>query len=207
MREILPGIYHWRVEHPDIHIDVDSYFMSALKPAVLIDPLEPAEGVDWFADLPRPEHIFLTNRLHDRHCQRFVEPFGCRIWCHRAGLHEFADGGLEGVEPFDHGDELAAGIRALEVGVLCPEETALHIPVSAGVLCIGDAVVRCDELCFVGDDLLGDDPAAIKRGIRDAFQRLCDTEEFDHLLFAHGEPVVGDGKRVLQTFLDGLRDL
>ena len=48
MNEILPGIYHWRVLHPDVHIDVDSYYVSALEPGFLLDPLQPPEGVDWF---------------------------------------------------------------------------------------------------------------------------------------------------------------
>ena len=39
---------------------------------------------------------------------------------------------------FAFGDELAPGVRALEVGVLCPEETALHIAVGDGFLIVKD---------------------------------------------------------------------
>ena len=46
MNELLAGIFHWRISHPDIHIDVDSYYVLALQPAFLIDPLEPQEGID-----------------------------------------------------------------------------------------------------------------------------------------------------------------
>jgi hypothetical protein len=200
MNEILPGIYHWRVLHPDVHIDVDSYYVSALEPGFLLDPLQPPEGVDWFKKRPAPKHIYLTNRLHDRHCQRFIEAFGVTVWCHEAGIHEFSDGSLD-VTAFRHGDELPGGVLALEVGVLCPEETALLIPVSGGVLSIGDAVICEDgELGFVPDSLIGEDPLAIKRGLKAALMRICEQETFDHLLFAHGDPIIGGAKAALRNF-------
>ena len=207
MREILTDIFHWRTEHPDIHVVVDSYYIAGLEPACLIDPLEPAEGVAWFEGREPPRHIYLTNRLHERHCQAFVDTFGCAVWCHSSGLHEFADSDLQ-VRAYEHGAELPGGIRALEVAVLCPEETALHIPLAGGVLSLGDAVIRdADSLSFVPDYLIGDDPPTIKRGLRDALLALCQQEQFGHLLLAHGEPVIGDGREVLRRFLDGLGDL
>ncbi len=200
MNELLPGIFHWRVCHPDIQIEVDSYYISALEPAFLVDSLEPLEGIDWFREHPAPKHIYLTNRLHDRHCQMFIDAFVATVWCHEAGLHEFADGSLK-VTAYKHGDELPSGVRALEVGVLCPEETALLIPTAGGVLSIGDAIINEDGAPgFVPDSLIGDDPPAIKRGIKAALLRICEQEVFDHLLFAHGDPIIGGGRAGLRTF-------
>ena len=205
MHEILPGLYHWQAYNPYIKSHVDSYYGS-LSPPVLIDPMEPDEGLDWFRQLAPPGNIYLTNRLHDRHCQRFIDTYGTTVWCHRAGLHEFQDGSLV-VRPFDHGDELPGGVTAIEVGVLCPEETALLLPLEEGVLAIGDALVRWDgEIGFVPDYLLGDDPPSIKAGIRDAFLRICTTFDFDHLLFAHGEPLVEGGKAALRRYLETVPD-
>ena len=200
MNEPLPGIFHWRVAHPDIHIEVDSYYVSCLTPAFLIDPLVPQEGIDWFREQPAPQHIYLTNRLHDRHCRRFIKDFGVTVWCHEAGLHEFADGSLA-VTAFRFGDELPGGVRALKVGILCPEETALLLPSAGGVLSIGDAIINEDgELGFVPDTLIGDDPSAVKRGLKTAFLQICQQETFNHLLFAHGGPIIGGGKDTLRTF-------
>jgi len=200
MKELLPGLFHWRIKHPDIHIDVDSYFVSALEPACLIDPLQPQEGVDWFRERQIPAHIYLTNRLHDRHSQQFLNAFGVRVWCHEAGLHEFADGSLE-VKPFRFGDELPGGVRALQVGVLCPEETGFLLPTAGGVLSIGDAIIHEDgELGFVPDSLIGEDPVAIKGGLKMALMRICEQEVFDHVLFAHGDPIIGGGREVLRRF-------
>ena len=200
MKELLPGIFHWRVTHPDIHIDVDSYYVSALGPAFCIDPLEPKEGLDWFRNRQIPENLYLTNRLHDRHSGRFLEAFGVTVWCHEAGLHEFADGTLA-VSAFGFGEEMPGGVRVLEVGVLCPEETALLLPTAGGVLSIGDAIIHEDgQLGFVPDTLIGDDPHRIKGGLKTALLRICEKETFDHLLFAHGTPIIGKGKDALRNF-------
>ena len=203
MKELLPGIFHWRVIHPDIHIEVDSYYVSALQPACLIDPLKPRQGINWFSERPVPANIYLTNRLHARHSQHFMNAFGATVWCHEAGLHEFANGNLD-VTAFCFGDELPGGVRALQVGVLCPEETGLLLPVDGGVLSIGDAVIHEDgELGFVPDSLIGDAPAAIKQELKAALLRICEQEVFDHVLFAHGDPIIGGGKNVLKKFCRG----
>ena len=107
---------------------------------------------------------------------------------------------------FEHGDELPGGVRAIEVAVLCPEETAFLLPVEAGVLAIGDALIRWDgKIGFVPSPLLGEDPPAIRVGIRDAFMRICADYEFDHLIFAHGEPLIGGGKAALQSYLQTVK--
>ena len=37
--------------------DVDSYYITAVEPAVLIDPRVPAEGLAWFDRRARPVHV------------------------------------------------------------------------------------------------------------------------------------------------------
>jgi hypothetical protein len=167
-----------------------------MRPMLLIDPMVPAQGLEWFRHRSKPEHIFLTNRLHYREADRFVEAFGCKVWCHVAGLHEF--GARQKVRGFEHGDTLPGRVLALKVGSLCPEETALLLPVGAGALALGDAVIRENEhLEFVPDSLMGDDPEAVKRGLRAALTALLE-KRFEHLLLAHGTPVVKGGKDALR---------
>ncbi|HWP93529.1 MAG TPA: hypothetical protein VNN20_15155 [Thermodesulfobacteriota bacterium] len=203
MQEILPGIFHWATFHEGIEQDVHSYYIAVTRPAFLIDPRVSVEGIGWFKKKKPPRHVYLTNRHHYRHSGRFADYYGAKVWCHKEGLHEFTRG--EKVKAFNHGDELPGGILALEVGVLCPEETAFYIPLNAGILSIGDALIREDgELGFVPDYLMGDDPKAVKRGLRKVFLSHLELE-FDHLLFAHGEPWIGGAKKGLRRFLKGLR--
>jgi hypothetical protein len=53
----------------------------------------------------------------------------------------------------------------------------------------------------VPDYLIGDQPNDIKQGLKDAYRGLL-TRDFDHLLFAHGDPLVGGGKAALREFVE-----
>ncbi|HEY7631135.1 MAG TPA: hypothetical protein VH817_10560 [Thermoleophilaceae bacterium] len=199
MEEIAPGIFHWTAFHNGIGMDVHSYYVP--ESAALIDPMEPDEGLDWFAERVAPERILLTNRHHYRHSGRFVDRFGCRVLCHKAGLHEFEGG--PAVQGFQFGREVAPGITAQEVNSLCPEESALHIEAGKGALSVADGVVEWPGrpgLAFVPDNLIGDNAEEVKDGLRAAYGRLADELEFDTLLMAHGNPVAGGGREALRAF-------
>jgi hypothetical protein len=199
VEEIAPGIWHWAAPHPKIGIEVHSYYLPEER--VLVDPIAPREGLDWFAGHGPPTDVLLTNRHHYRSSGEFVERFGVTVRCVREGLHEFTHG--EQVEPFDVGDEPASGILVEPVGCICPDETALYVP-ARRALALADGAVRWEpggELTFVPDFLM-DEPEATKEGLRAAYRRLADLE-FDHLLLAHGEPFVGNGREVLRAFAEG----
>jgi len=98
-------------------------------------------------------------------------------------------------------------VIAHEVGAICPDETALEIP-GLRALSVADGVVRLDQtgpLGFVPDFLLGEDPEDVKRGLCAAYTGLLGLD-FDHLLLAHGEPIVDEGKAWLRAFVEGSVD-
>jgi len=201
MQELLPGVFHWKTFHEGIQAYVHSYYINATDPPVLIDPRVPKQGLEWFAAHGAPKHIYLTNRHHYRHSGQFAERFGAQVWCHKDGLHEFTHG--EKVKGFAHGRELPGGILALKVAALCPEETALYLPVNGGILSVGDAIVRYKgKLGFVPDEYMGDDPEGVKYGLQKAFLKHLREREFDHLLFAHGAPWIGGARAGLEKFLE-----
>ena len=202
MKELLPGVFHWKTFHEGIQAYVHSCYTNATDPPLLIDPRVPREGLEWFAARGAPQHAYLTNRHHYRHSGRFAERYGAQVWCHKDGRHEFTHG--EKVRGFSHGRELPGGVLALKVASLCPEETALHLPLHGGILSIGDAIVRDarGRLSFVPDAYMGDDPEAVKVGLHKAFLEHLREREFDHLLFAHGAPLIGGARAALETFLE-----
>ena len=59
MEEVAPGIWHWAAVHPRIKIEVSSYYLPAER--VLIDPIAPSEGLDWFAEQGPP-----TDAAHEQ---------------------------------------------------------------------------------------------------------------------------------------------
>ncbi|HEV2981528.1 MAG TPA: hypothetical protein VGX51_08865 [Solirubrobacteraceae bacterium] len=197
MREIAPGLWHWTAPHARIDLDVSSYYL--LSERALIDPLVPAEGMGWFDDHGAPEHVLLSNRHHDRDAWRFREAYRCSVHCVRSGLHELEGRGP--VEPFEFGDPVPGGAIAYEVDAICADETALYIPAHRALAC-ADGVVRwpgTEGLSFVPDSLM-DNPEQTKTGLRRAYSALLELD-FDLLLLAHGDPVIGDAKRELAGFL------
>jgi hypothetical protein len=204
VEEIVPGIRHWSAFHEGIRFDVSSHW--AVDARALIDPMVPPEGLGALDGLPEPEVILLTNRHHLRHSARFVERFGCTIRCHSSGLHEF-EGRQEEVEGFEFGDEVAPGIVALEMDAICPDDAVLRIDAGGGALSFADSVIHWGggKIGFVPDRYM-DDPPRVKEGIRASVRRLLEREGFGSLLFAHGEPIVGEGRNALRTLVEGERD-
>jgi hypothetical protein len=199
-KEIAPDLFHWTAVHPEIGVRVHSYYWSLER--VLLDPLLPTPGgMAWLKKHGPPEHIILTNRLHSRHSAKLVAAFDCTVWVNRKGLFHLAPA-LK-ARPFDDGDELPGGIRAVEIGILCPDESAVFIP-RARAAAVADGVVRrgSGPLTFVSDQLLVDDPRdapRVKRELKAAYLKLS-KEPWDHLLMAHGSPWMNDGREALRAW-------
>lgn len=194
MEEVLPGVFHWKAVHPRIGVEVGCHFVAGSGTA--IDPLPPAEGIEWFDDRG-VQRVVLSNRHHLRHAPALAERFGCPILCHEAGLHEFEDG--PPVEGFAFGERLADDVVALEMDAICPEDTVLRIDAGGGALLFADSLINYGGLGFVSDQHLGDNPETVKRLIREKASALI-GEDFDHLLFAHGDPLIGGGREALRAF-------
>lgn len=196
MREINPGLWHWTAFHPNIGKIVSSYYLAQER--VALDPMLPAEGLEWFKGR-EPEHVLLTNRHHGRDSWKLKEAFGSEVHCISNGVYELEGHGP--VSPFEFGDELPGEITAHEVGSICPDETALHVPAHRALAC-ADGVVRwegVDGLTFVPDQLM-DDPPATRAGLAAAYGRLAVELDFELLLLAHGAPVLSGGQAALAAF-------
>src|SRR4051794_20289092 len=198
MKEIAPGLFHWMAPHPRIKMDVSSYFVA--DSGTLLDPMVPPdEGIDWFRKGHEPNAIALTNRHHHRDAEQFIAAFGLGpVLVPESGLHEFEDKNLE-VQAYAIGEEVAPGILCHDVGAICPDDMALEIR-SAGALAMADGLINYGQLMFVPDNLI-DEPEKTKQGLLDSFRELLDVD-FDTLLFAHGEPLVGGAKDALRKFVE-----
>jgi hypothetical protein len=195
VEELVSGVWHWTARHPKIGMDVSSYYLPDL--GVLLDPLTPPEVIDRLDEIGPPREALLTNRHHYRSCGELVERFGLTVRAPKAGMHEFTD--EEPVEPYEFGDQLLDGaVTVHEVGGICPDEAALHIP-SVNALAVADGVINYDGLRFVPDNYF-DAPESDQRALKDAYSRLAGELEFDRLLTAHGEPIAEGAREQLRDF-------
>jgi hypothetical protein len=189
MEELTPEIRHWSAVHPNIGWVVSSYWLPGL--GVLLDPLEVPDEVE---DV---EEIVLSNRHHRRSAFDARQRFGAVVRVPRVGLHEFED---DPVEPYDFGEPLVGGaITAHQVTELWPDDGALHIP-SLDALAIADTVLNDGGRLQFMPDVCFDDVSAEQQSIREGLTRLASELDFQHLLLAHGAPLVGDGREKLLKF-------
>ena len=197
MDEVVEGVFHWKALHPRIGIEVGCHYVAGSGTA--IDPLLPTEGIEWFEGRG-VERVVLSTRHHLRHGPQLAERFGCQILCHESGLHEFEDG--PDVYGFAFGERLADDVVVLEMDSISPDDTVFRIESGGGALLFADSLINHGQVGFVPDHLIGDNPEEVKRQIREKCARLLD-EEFEHLLFAHGDPVVGSGREALRAVAEG----
>jgi len=192
VEQIAQGIQHWKAVHPNIGIDVSSYWLPDLR--LLLDPIAVPEEVE---DV---ECILLTCRHHVRDSVEAAERFGATIQAPRTGMHDFPEDTQ--IQPYNFGDSLVGGaVRTHEVGGLSPDETALHIP-SVNALSIADGATRYgDGLAFVPDQYM-DDPDQDKANLKRGFAELADQLDFEVLLLAHGEPYPSGGREALRRFAE-----
>jgi glyoxylase-like metal-dependent hydrolase (beta-lactamase superfamily II) len=192
MEEIAPGIRHWKAVHPNLGVEVSSYWLPELS--LLLDPIAVPDEVE------AVRHILLSCRHHTRDSLEAAERFGATIAAPRTGMHEFGDDSP--IEPYDFGEPLLGGaVTAHQVGGLSPDETALHIP-PANALSVADGAIRYgDDLDFVPDRYM-DDPDKDKADLKRGFGELADQLDFDVLLLAHGTPYASGGREALRRFAE-----
>ncbi len=203
MDEVLPGIWHWTAPHRNIgNTLVSSYWLDEV--GVLIDPLIPEDaGIAFFEARPLPpQAVVLSNRHHYRDSARICEHFGCRVFVPNAGLHAFTD--EQPVVGYGAGDELPGELVPFVIGALSPDEDGLFLE-SASAIWVGDTLVRSptdpdSRIGWVADSLM-DDPERTKGGLLEAFGTVLRDYDFEHLLLAHGLPLVGNGRAELEQLV------
>ena len=122
MQQLVPGIFHWTALNPSIGTRVSSYFVESA--GAIIDPMVPEDGLD---ALPgRPERVLLSSGHHLRDSRLIADTYGIPICASRqAAEHLGAQGGA--IDVWAEGEpHPAPGVTALNIGVLCEDEGALH---------------------------------------------------------------------------------
>jgi glyoxylase-like metal-dependent hydrolase (beta-lactamase superfamily II) len=196
MEEILPGVWHWTAKHPVIGIDVHCHYLEDAGAAV--DALLPEGGTDAFGDWAVQRFIG-TVRHHRRDAAKLHEAFGTAVVLPREGEHDY-EGWEVPYELYGDGDEVASGVKAINMGAICPDDYVLHIHAGRGALLFGDGLGQHNgELMFMPDQYM-DDPPTVKAKTIERARELLDRD-FDALLFAHTAPITSGGRDELERFV------
>ena len=187
IRDLAPGLWLWRVEHPDWTPDADwepavtSTCVESGGEVALIDPLAPSEDAAdvWERlDASPPTLVVVLKPDHVRDVDSFVRRYGARgfgpylFW-----PHDVPETELEGIEP---GSELPGGLVALYDG-RGRNETPLWLP-EQRALVFADALTAPEGKLRVWAT-----PWHEKRALP-ALRALLELP-FELVVVAHGEPV------------------
>jgi glyoxylase-like metal-dependent hydrolase (beta-lactamase superfamily II) len=187
LRDVAPGLWLWRLEHPDWAPDsgweplVASTCVESGGEVVLLDPLAPPEDAVeiWERlDARPPSLVVVLKPDHVRDVDLFARRYGARAFGpHLFFPHEVPETELEGIDP---GSELPGGLVALYDG-RGRNETPLWLPEQR-------ALVFADGLTAPGGELRVWATAWHEERALPALRALLELP-FELVIVSHGEPV------------------
>jgi hypothetical protein len=218
MQELVAGLWRWTAPHPEwrprprFGSDVACFALEQDDELALIDPLAPPEGspeadevwaaLDRLAAPRRSIVVAITIPYHVRSTaavrSRYAASHDVTVLGHPAAAKRL--GRSVPVEPVEPDKPLPAGARAFPIGRPRRFEMPLLFPPNRA-LAFGDAVVGVEGELRVWENLKGE------RSRRWYGERFLPTLtplldlDFEHVLVAHGDPVVGDGHEQLERAL------
>jgi glyoxylase-like metal-dependent hydrolase (beta-lactamase superfamily II) len=187
LRDVTPGLWLWRLEHPDWRPDsgweplVASTCVESGGEVALLDPLAPPEDAVevWERlDARPPSLVVVLKPDHVRDVDLFARRYGARAFGpHLFFPHDVPETELEGIDP---GSELPGGLVALYDG-RGRNETPLWLPEQR-------ALVFADGLTAPGGELRVWATAWHEERALPALRRLLELP-FELVIVSHGEPV------------------
>ena len=187
VRDLAPGLWIWRVEHPDWHPDagwkppVTATCVESRGEVALLDPIAPPdEASEVWERLDRrpPTMVVVLKPDHVRDVDLFVRRYGARpygpwlFW--RTDIPETE------LEPIEPGSELPGGLLALYDG-RGRMETPLWLPEQR-------TIVFADALTAPEGELRVWATTAYEERALPALRALLELP-FERVIVSHGEPV------------------
>lgn len=186
LRDVAPGLWLWRQPHPDWRDGleweplVSSFCVESGGEVVLLDPLAPPEGTEFWARLEarpptvlvvlKPDHVRSVDLFADRYPAR---AFGPRRYF-RGDVPETE------LEPYWRGGTLPGGLLALDDG-RGEDEKPVYLPEQR-------ALVFADGMNALGGELRVWAAPLHERRTLPALRDLLELP-FELVLVSHGEPV------------------
>lgn len=201
LREIAPDLRYWTAPHPEWRgatewpEEVTCVYYEGGDALVLIDPLVPRGKEESFlteldhevARADCPVAVLLTAPWHQRDAASIAERHGTTVWAHpaaRARIPFETQSGLlpDGIKTF-----IPLGIREGEVAFYIRPHRALVV--AEFFMGVDGGLRVCPS------------PALQDRATFEASLRSLLAWPIDHVLVAHGDPVIGDGDRRIDQAL------
>jgi len=195
LREIVKNLYGWSSFHVQWKIDFDSYALKTADGVVFIDPMRPAaKAVKQLEALGEPIGIFLTSANHDRDADWLRKRYEIQVYAHEKAASD-CDTKID-VLVLD-GEKLPGGLRTIHLPGATAGCVAFHTKQSGGIVFTGDSLLN---ITGKGLSLLSAQYVEDGKQMLRSLRRLLELD-FKNATFAHGEPLIGDAKKQIASFL------
>jgi glyoxylase-like metal-dependent hydrolase (beta-lactamase superfamily II) len=182
LRDVAPGLWIWRVEHPDWKPGLDwepLVTSTCVESGGEVAVLDPIASGDWERLDARPPTLAVVLKPdHVRDVDLFVQRYGVRAFGPRLFFRD--DVPETELEPVEPGDELPGGLVALYDG-RGRNETPLWLPEQR-------TLVFADGLTAPGGELRVWGTAWHEERVLPALRALLELP-FERVIVSHGEPV------------------
>ena len=198
MREILPGVFHWTVNWPEV-FPLESYWLFSEGGSVIVDPVDSA-GLIPLQDAAKVLAVVVMSRWHERSARLLAIRTGAPLYVPAADVDNFED--IDECETYRAGDRLPGSLLAIStagVGALGTGEHALLSPLHGGTLLVADCLGTTAKWT-PWDMPLGGHPRGHPHPA-ESLSHLLDYE-FENLLPGHGQPIIGGAKETLRELFE-----
>ncbi len=197
--EVVPGVRRWSIRDERIGgAESDAYAITTAGRVTLIDPLPLVEGA--LVRLGSLEAIVLTAANHQRSAWRLRRERDLEVYAPEGPTVGTEPGQLE-EEPdvrYGDGEHLPGGLIAIHTPGPAYAMYSLWLDGERRVLFVSDLLARERRglPSFLPSEYQ-DDPRLTRVSVR----RLAETLPVDVVCFAHGPPIVKDGRAALERAL------
>lgn len=194
----LAGAAVWQAYSRESRVDFMATAIAADGALYLFDPIPLAEEALGELTLHgTPAAIYLSSGNHERDAAAWARRFSIPIHAHPEAIAEFVSEEGKAAIPFQDGEVLPGGFRAVTLPGGPEGETAFYHEGSGGCLVLGDALIHLGGTGFA---LLPDKYCLHPAQLRRSLSRLKELP-LEKLFFAHGLPIVSKARERLALLL------
>jgi hypothetical protein len=194
--QVGPGLFVWQRYDPKLKADLSSTAVATAAGFHLIDPIPlQLETLKSTLGPVKVAGVIVTNGNHGRAAVDVAETFRVQIYAHEearlaAGLPVGAD--------ISEGYKISGDLTVVTIKGAAPGEVAIYGDREGGTMIVGDALINFGSHGF---SFLPLKYCSNAKQMRKSLRKLLDFG-FERILFAHGTPILTDGRHRLAELLD-----
>jgi hypothetical protein len=197
LTQVAPSLFLWQAYDPVVKADLFSSAVATADGIYLVDPisLDP-DPLAKLLDLGRVRGVIVANANHWRAAPEFSVRLSIPVLARKESVPVNGDVDFREI---NDGETVNTELCAIAIDGAVLGEIALFCQAEGGTLIMGDALINFEPLGFAPL------PAKYCRNhpqMRQSLRKLFDCKA-NHILFAHGTPILSGATKRLRQLLDG----